>query len=62
MPYELLPLPIDAKTLHGLSPSLIESHHANNYGSAVKRLNLIQEQLGETDFDQAQGFVPNGLA
>ncbi|HEY9826281.1 MAG TPA: Fe-Mn family superoxide dismutase, partial [Stenomitos sp.] len=31
------------------------------YGGAVKRLNLIQEQLGKTDFDQAPGFVLNGL-
>jgi Fe-Mn family superoxide dismutase len=61
MPYELLSLPIDAKTLNGLSATLIESHHANNYGGAVKRLNLIQEQLGKTDFDQAPGFVLNGL-
>ncbi|RBA23660.1 superoxide dismutase [Herminiimonas fonticola] len=61
MSYELLPLPLDAATLTGLSATLIQSHHANNYGGAVKRLNAIQQQLGTVDFDQAPGFLLNGL-
>jgi Fe-Mn family superoxide dismutase len=40
------PLPFDPKSLKGLSEKLIVSHHDNNYAGAVKRLNLIQQQLG----------------
>src|SRR5215210_6396028 len=40
------PLPFDPKALRGLSERLIVSHHENNYSGAVKRLNLIQQQLG----------------
>lgn len=46
MSYKLLPLPLDIAALTGLSAALIQSHYANNYGGAVKRLNAIQEQLG----------------
>ena len=35
-------LPFDAAALHGLSAKLLQSHHANNYGGAVKRLNDIR--------------------
>ena len=47
MPYELKPLPFEAKRLTGLSERLILSHYENNYGGAVKRLNSITEQLGK---------------
>jgi Fe-Mn family superoxide dismutase len=40
------PLPFDPTKLNGLSARLLISHHDNNYGGAVKRLNLIQQQLG----------------
>jgi Fe-Mn family superoxide dismutase len=40
------PLPFNPAKLKGLSEKLLLSHHANNYGGAVKRLNLIQQQLG----------------
>ena len=39
-------LPFDPATLPGLSERLLRSHHQNNYGGAVKRLNAIREQLG----------------
>lgn len=61
MSYEILPLSLDTTALSGLSATLIQSHHGNNYGGAVKRLNAIQEQLGNVDFDQVPGFVLNGL-
>ena len=35
-------------------------HYENNYGGAVKRLNLIDERLAELDF-AAPGFLINGL-
>jgi len=44
--HEVKPLPFDPAKLTGLSGKLLTSHHDNNYGGAVKRLNLIQQQLG----------------
>jgi Fe-Mn family superoxide dismutase len=61
MTYELKPLPFQPSTLRGLSEQLIVSHHQNNYGGAVKRLNAIATKLAELDFTQAPGFVVNGL-
>jgi superoxide dismutase, Fe-Mn family len=45
------PLPFDPKKLNGLSEKLLVSHHDNNYAGAVKRLNLIQQQLGSLPAD-----------
>ena len=55
------PLPFDAGTLSGLSAKLLNSHHQNNYGGAVKRLNAIREQLAGTAFATTPGFALNGL-
>jgi superoxide dismutase, Fe-Mn family len=44
-----------------MSEKMIVSHYENNYGGAVKRLNLIQEKLAELDFAAAPGFLINGL-
>ena len=44
-----------------MSEKLIVSHYENNYGGAVKRLNLIVEQLAGLDFNTTPGFVINGL-
>ncbi len=54
-------LPFDPAALQQLSPRLIESHHVNNYGGAVKRLNAIRAQLHNTAFAQVPGFQLNGL-
>ena len=40
-------LRFDPAKLRGLSEKLLRSHHENNYTGAVKRLNLIQQQLGQ---------------
>src|SRR4051794_10003948 len=61
MPYEMKPLPCDPARIKGMSERLIISHYENNYGGAVKRLNLIEEQLAGLDFATAPGFVINGL-
>jgi Fe-Mn family superoxide dismutase len=45
------PLPFDPAKLPGLSEKLLRSHHENNYTGAVKRLNLIQQQLGHLPKD-----------
>ena len=55
------PLPFDPAALHGLSERLLRSHHENNYGGAVKRLNAIRSTLGRTQFASVPGFELNGL-
>lgn len=47
------PLPFDPTRLAGLSERLLTSHHQNNYGGAVKRLNLIEPQIAALPQDAA---------
>ena len=54
-------LAVDPAALHGLSANLLLSHHRNNYGGAVKRLNAIRAQLAGLDVAAAPGFQLNGL-
>ena len=54
-------LPFDPAVLHGLSEKLLRSHHQNNYGGAVKRLNAIRIQLDEAPASTRPGFMLNGL-
>ena len=55
------PLSCDPARVRGMSERLIVSHYENNYCGAVKRLNLIQEQLAGLDPASAPGFLVNGL-
>src|SRR5258708_19809999 len=59
--YAMKPLACDPARLKGLSEKLIISHYENNYGGAVKRLNVISAQLAQLDFGSAPVFVVNGL-
>ena len=61
MTARLQDLPFDPAALNRLSPALITSHHQNNYGGAVKRLNAIREDLAAMTFATAPGFQLNGL-
>ena len=61
MPYAMKPLSCDPARINGMSEKLIISHYENNYGGAVKRLNLIEERLSELDYNTAPGFLINGL-
>jgi Fe-Mn family superoxide dismutase len=61
MTYQMKPLSCDPARIKGMSERLIISHYDNNYGGAVKRLNLIDEQLAQLEFDKAAGFLINGL-
>ena len=61
MPYSVKPLGCDPARVKGMSERLIISHYENNYGGAVKRLNLIEEKLAELDYAGAAGFLINGL-
>ena len=45
--------PFDPRKLTGLSERLLTSHHENNYTGAVKRLNLIERQIGDLPADAA---------
>src|SRR5215203_2327736 len=60
MPYAIKPLSCDPGRIKGMSERLIVSHYENNYSGAVKRLNLIEEQLAELDYAKAAGFAING--
>ncbi len=51
MAYQMKPLGCDPQHIEGMSEKLIVSHDENNYGGAVKRLNLISEQLAGLDFN-----------
>jgi Fe-Mn family superoxide dismutase len=61
MPYDIKPIGCDPARVKGLSERMIVSHYENNYGGAVKRLNLIEEQLAGLDYAKAAGFLINGL-
>jgi superoxide dismutase, Fe-Mn family len=61
MAYQIKPLSCDPAKIKGMSERLIVSHYENNYAGAVKRLNLIEEQLAELDYAKAAGFLINGL-
>ena len=56
MSYKMKPLGCDPQHVKGMSEKLIVSHYENNYGGAVKRLNLITEQLAGLDFKTAAGL------
>ena len=61
MGYQIKPLSCDPANIKGMSERLIVSHYENNYVGAVKRLNLIEEQLAELDYAKAAGFLINGV-
>ena len=61
MPFTMKALSCDPSRIKGMSEKLIVSHYENNYGGAVKRLNLIEEQLAGLDFAKVPGFLLNGL-
>ena len=49
MQYHLAPLFCRPWTLNGITPRLIESHYEGNYGSALRRLIAITEELEALD-------------
>ena len=61
MTYAMKPIGCDPARIKGMSERLIVSHYENNYGGAVKRLNLIDEKLAALDYASAPVFVINGL-
>jgi len=61
MTHVMRPLSCDPSRIRGMSERMIISHYENNYGGAVKRLNLIDEKLAELNFANVAGFLVNGL-
>jgi Fe-Mn family superoxide dismutase len=61
MDARIQPLPFEPSALRGLSAKLVDSHHGNNYGGAVKRLNAIRAQLAAMPFGTTPGYQLNGL-
>lgn len=49
----ILSLPFDPKGIDGLSEKVLGSHHQNNYGGAVKRLNAIRQKIRALPADAA---------
>jgi Fe-Mn family superoxide dismutase len=49
--HQVVPLPFKPTALNGISEKMITSHHDNNYGGAVKNLNLTEQQLVATNKD-----------
>jgi Fe-Mn family superoxide dismutase len=54
------PLPFDPAKLNGLSEKLLVSHHDNNYASAIKNLNRLEQELAQVSRD-TPAFVVGGL-
>jgi Fe-Mn family superoxide dismutase len=61
MVYRIAPLRPSPDELAGLSERLIASHYENNYGGAVRRLNVIVRDLATLDPAAAPVFLLNGL-
>jgi Fe-Mn family superoxide dismutase len=61
MQYHLTPLFCRPWTLNGITPCLIESHYEGNYGSALRRLNAITEELEALDPAKTSPDVVNRL-
>ena len=61
MELQMRPLPFDPARLHGLSERIVASHHANNYGGAVRRYNALRARWSALRVAEAPGFELNGL-
>ena len=55
------PIAFKPARLDGLSWRLMTSHYENNYGGAVRRLNVIRDELSRLDPSKAPGFMLNGF-
>jgi Fe-Mn family superoxide dismutase len=49
--HQPVPLPFKPASLNGISEKMITSHHENNYTSAVKNLNRVEQELAATTKD-----------
>ena len=56
MPRSPIPIPCKPWMLNGLSERLVVSHYENEYGTAVRCLNAIQEALATIDVEAAPSY------
>jgi Fe-Mn family superoxide dismutase len=61
MRQRIIPIPIRPWALNGLSERMMVSHYENDYGSAVRTLNEIREELIELDLATARGYRVRAL-
>jgi Fe-Mn family superoxide dismutase len=61
MTLSVRPLLFKPHRLNGLSDRLLLSHYENNYGGALRRLNLIQTKLKALDWPSVPVFEINGM-
>src|SRR5215471_13119034 len=57
----ITPIPIRPWMLNGISERMLVSHYENDYGTAVRTLNEIREELGELDLSTARGYRVRAL-
>src|SRR2546423_543717 len=55
------PLLLKPQWMNGLSERLLVSHYENNYGGALRRLNVIRARLANLDWAHTPAFEINGL-
>ena len=55
------PFLLKPQWMNGLSERLLVSHHVNNYGGALRRLNAIRARLAALDWGRTPVFEINGL-
>ena len=60
MTYQMRPPGCYPTSFKGAPEKLIVSRYENNYGRAMKRLNVITEQLAVLDFVKVPAFAING--
>jgi len=58
--HSVVPLPFSPGKLHGLSEKMLVSHHDNNYASAVKNLNRVEQELAKLS-PETPPFLVAGL-
>jgi Fe-Mn family superoxide dismutase len=57
----IIPIPIRPWALNGLSERMMVSHYENDYGTAVRSLNEIRDELGDLDLATARGYRVRSL-
>lgn len=57
----IIPIPIRPWALNGISERMLVSHYENDYGTAVRTLNEIRDELGDLDLATARGYRVRAL-
>ena len=57
----IIPIPIRPWALNGISERMLVSHYENDYGTAVRTLNEIRDDLGDLDLATARGYRVRAL-